>query len=695
MNRGLLMSIAGLLVLIVLLVCLSTSSASSTETAGDSILLAYVESSQGLTPPEMEGGRTEIEMGDVNGDGFLDLVSIGDHGSPYINTDQHGIMVWFGDGTGTWSVHQNGEFGYGGVALGDVNNDGLMDVGYGMHHNYSGWDFGDQLLEVALGDGTGQNWTPWDDGLAQNGEDWGMFGTDFADVDHDGDLDIGSISFGCCAGVHVYLNQGGGTWVQSFGFLGGNSHMLHEFGDVNGDGHSDFAVSHQNGTVYLGDGTGDFALDDGNLPPSGTRAGVSLGDVDNDGGADLAFCNDDGGVEVWSWVGPGTWQSLSGELPTSGAFEATQVFDMNMDGENDVAAFGDGQIRIWAGDGGGGWTEVASFSTPSPGYFQAFRVGGDADHNGFPDIVLVSEEGSWPSWQNHLRFYKETSTATELVVKPVYPRGYELLAPGTVVFVDWISAIPDAEPGVVTLEWSVQGPDGPWSLIADDLPNGGRFQWTVPLDAPFTEQGYLRYTLVVTPEIAQAITPAPFTILGIPDEPIEGLEASNDSPTLLGEATWLTATITAGTNVSYTWALGDGLAGEGETVTHVYPMVGAYTAVVTASNAANWLAATTAVTIADVPIAGLVASNDSPTALGSLTTLTATVAAGTNVSFTWTLGDGTVDTGAVISHAYPMVGSYQAAVTASNSANWMSVSTSVVVELPVRLYLPLVLRDGP
>jgi hypothetical protein len=264
----------------------------SQETLPDS--LTYIETSIGLVPPSLEGGHTEVEIGDVNADGNPDLVSIGDHGSPYINTDEHGIMVWFGDGAGNWDVYQTGDFGYGGIALGDVNNDGLMDAGYGMHHNYSGVDFGDQILEVALGDGTGLNWTAWDDGLATNGEDWGMFGTDFADVDNDGDLDIGSISFGCCAGVHVYLNQGDGSWKQSFGILGGNSDMEFSFGDINGDGNADMAVSHSDGTIYLGNVAGNYSLEQGNLPAPERISSEALGDINHDGRDELGFTNTSG-----------------------------------------------------------------------------------------------------------------------------------------------------------------------------------------------------------------------------------------------------------------------------------------------------------------------------------------------------------------------------------------------------------------
>ncbi|HOC41722.1 MAG TPA: FG-GAP-like repeat-containing protein [Thermoanaerobaculales bacterium] len=478
--------------------------------------LAYVESSTGLVPPTMEGGGTELEMGDVDGDGRLDLVSIGDHGSPYVNSDQHGVMVWFGDGAGSWSVVMVGEFGYGGVALGDVNGDGLVDVGYGMHHNYSGVDLGDQLLEVALGDGSGMSWTPWDDGLATNGEDWGMFSTDFADVDNDGDLDVGSNSFGCCAGVHVYLNQGDGTWAQSFGFVGGNSADEIVFGDINGDGNADLAVSQQYGTVYLGDGAGGFALDDGNLPAGGSsgRLGISLGDVNADGREDLAFRTSSGGLEVWAWSGPGAWIELSGSLPASGLWEATQLVDMNADGHVDMAAFGSGQGRVWAGDGAGGWTEAASFVTPSPGDYEAFRAGGDVDHNGFPDLVLVADEGSWPNDFNHMHVFKESSVPTALGIWPVDPCGGEKLVAGAVTFIDWITAVPAGGPGAVTLELSLDGPSGQWTPIATDIANSGRFQWRVPPDTPSSTTAFLRLSLTVGAETVTTVTPRSFTILG-------------------------------------------------------------------------------------------------------------------------------------------------------------------------------------
>ncbi len=476
--------------------------------------LEYLDASAGLSSPVMEGGRTEIEFADLNLDGNLDIVSIGDHGSPFINSGQHGVMVWFGDGAGAWSVFQSGDFGYGGIAVGDVNGDGLPDVGYGMHHDYSDTDFGDQLLEVALGDGTGRSWTPWDDGLATQGETYGMFGTDFADVDNDGDLDIGSLSFGCCAGIHVYLNRGDGTWEPAFGFTGGNSSMDFIFGDVNGDGLADFAAAHGSGTVYLGDGRGGFALTDGNLGGGPWRRGVSLGDVNGDGRDDLAFANASG-VQVWTRTPGGAWQDLSGPLATAGPFDLAQIADMDLDGFGDIVAYRPDLIMVYGGNGAGSWHALAAITTPDACDEAALRAGADADHNGFPDIAIVHEESCRPfgGGTNRPRFYAESSAPAAPSVHPAYPLGGEAFVAGSVRFVEWHAAL-DRGSGsaTVAVELSRTGPGGPWMEVASGLPDNGRFQWTVPASLPGSASCHLRLTLDTVPP-AVGVTPAPFTIL--------------------------------------------------------------------------------------------------------------------------------------------------------------------------------------
>jgi hypothetical protein len=186
------------------------------------------------------------------------------------------------------------------------------------------------------------------------------------------------------------------------------------------------------------------------------------------------------------------------------------------------------------------------------------------------------------------------------------------------------------------------------------------------------------YTAVITATNSVS-TVESTTVVTITEAPIAGLTASNDSPTQLGDPTTMTATISTGSSVSYLWAFGDGASDSGPVAAHEYPAVGVYTAVVTASNSVSVVAATTIVTITDAPITGLAAVNDSPTQLGGLTTMTATITTGSNVSFTWDFGDGETDSGAVVTYIYQQVGVYEAVVSSINSVGVVTTSTTVTV----------------
>ncbi|MCF8367155.1 MAG: T9SS type A sorting domain-containing protein [Bacteroidales bacterium] len=485
--------------------------------------LSYQRVTNGLDEPDFDEGHTDFVFDDINMDGNVDILSVGDHGSPNFNSAQHGIMVWFGDGNGNFENYMSGNFGYGGIAVGDVNNDGHKDVGYGVHHNYSGTGWGDQLNEVVLGDGTGMNWELWDEGLSSNGETWGMFGTAFADFNNNGFLDLVSVSFGCCAGLHVYLNQQDGSWVQSFGFLNGGSGFLVRTCDINNDGFMDFISSHQYGVAYFGDGTGNFLNNDYGLPTNGNTAisGMDICRMKNTGTYAVSWVSNAGAIEVYGWENSSeSWIDYSGNLPTSGVWEISQLHDMNIDGFVDVMAYGIKQFQLWLGDGQGNWIEDAFMDVgDDPGYGNAIRAGGDLDHNGYPDLLILAQEltGTFIQFdKNILYVFAEDSPADSLWIKPVFPTGGENFYPGSVQFIKWASEVPAGEGSTVSIEISAYGPEGPWWMLAENLPNNGKHQWTVPDFG--SEEVYLKFTVEQGPETSTSITPAAFTIIGEPTE---------------------------------------------------------------------------------------------------------------------------------------------------------------------------------
>ena len=247
--------------------------------------------------------------------------------------------------------------------------------------------------------------------------------------------------------------------------------------------------------------------------------------------------------------------------------------------------------------------------------------------------------------------------------------------------------------GVPTnLTATLQGSVSPAPLFTWDFGDGSPTTAGVTVPHTYPAVGVYLATVIADNGVISLTATTPVTIT---DQPILNLTAINDSPTALGRTTALTATA-AGSNITYTWDLGDGAAGAiGAVQNHVYPALGTYTAVVTATNSVSTAVATTIVTITDASILNLAAINDSPTVLGRTTHLTAT-ATGGSIVYTWGFGDGAAGAiGATQNHIYPAVGVYTAFVTATNGISTAVASTLVTItEPPVyRVYLPIILNN--
>jgi hypothetical protein len=276
-------------------------------------------------------GGWGIDVGDLNGDGMLD-VAAGDHVS--------GALAWRNQGQMSFALATGGlpAGTYNGVGLADLNGDGDLDAIYGADQFSSG-------LDLVLGDGTG-SWTaaafP-----TSNAKNAGTFS--FADHDGDGDLDV--FAFGQSAQVggviaFVYDNDGG-SFGEAAQLQGGSGNTLGNpvqgsVGDVDCDGAVDVLSG---GSLHLAV-AGSWQLSN---TIGSTKIG-HLGDLDGDGLADVVLHDEIGGLVAYrneggsfavmdvglpdaTYVPPG----VSGEnvTPLATAY-GIDLGDVNDDGKLDV-----------------------------------------------------------------------------------------------------------------------------------------------------------------------------------------------------------------------------------------------------------------------------------------------------------------------------------------------------------------------
>ena len=270
-----------------------------------------------LCPPQTvfsSGDLSASSAGDVNGDGYADLVVAGGGMmAPYVYLGSaHGLDI--ASPTILAGPYVAGLMGTVVAGAGDVNGDGLGDVVVAAFYNDPSSFMGGNY--VYLGRATGIDTAPSTvlAGVALSsgggGSSFDMNIASAGDVNGDGYADIlaGACDKTDCA--FVYLGSAAGvaptpaTTITTAGGVGGIGRIA-SAGDVNGDGYGDVAVATDSNSgpivsIYLGGASGlatspaAAPTEPGSMADGFGGAFASAGDVNGDGFADLVVGADFG-----------------------------------------------------------------------------------------------------------------------------------------------------------------------------------------------------------------------------------------------------------------------------------------------------------------------------------------------------------------------------------------------------------------
>ena len=368
---------------------------------------------------------TSVALGDVDGDGDLDLVcgnaAFGSQNRLYLN-DGAGSFV---DATAACLPVDNDSTYC--VRLGDVDGDGDLDLVCG--------NYGQNRLYLNNGSGTFTDATATRLPVA-NVHTWGLA---LGDVDGDGDLDL------VCANTgqdHLLLNDGTGRFTDATAQrLPADQDETRNvaFADVDGDGDLDMVCVNRFylHRLSLNDGTGTFAdATFTHMPFAIAPAScLAFGDVDGDGDLDLALGSDDTahGLQNCLYLNNGAGvftDATTTRMPVASDITRAVAFaDVDGDGDLDLVC-GDGgwalqqQNRLCLNDGTGNFTDVTASAMP----FDADHTGsialGDLDGDGDLDLVCGN------LWQNRIAINLQRQLDAPLLLRTGYSARYDVYSRG-------------------------------------------------------------------------------------------------------------------------------------------------------------------------------------------------------------------------------------------------------------------------
>ena len=293
------------------------------------------------------GGATNALAGDVNNDGRPDLLVTGKDGARLFRQNANGS---YENVTATATLPATPP-SVSATAFADLDHDGDLDIVVAA-----------ASVQAIRNNGNGT----FADITAETGFAGTAFGSAvaIAPTDYDNRRDIDVLVAGAGRAAALFRNMRDGTFKESAADAGlvvpGDASAL-AVADVNKDGYPDMFFGRRQGaaTLALSDGKARFVM---GTAPGGTAAAIAAQfvDYDNDGLLDLLTMSREG-LQLARNVGAGRWTDVTRAAGLSAvaaggtdAFHAMALGDLDNDGDADIAIRTDaGQLRFFRNDGDG------------------------------------------------------------------------------------------------------------------------------------------------------------------------------------------------------------------------------------------------------------------------------------------------------------------------------------------------------